>query len=597
MAPQRLTGRPVRWRKLLVVWLLLAGGFAGFTGPAWATESSDVLGVELTPQVSQQLNRLQEIWQRWTNAYSSDDQGMADAATEELLSVAEFLGMSRLPDLSIAASSYAVVAARDKDFERAEWTLTMAEKLDPGRPETELAKSTIQRLRGDYLGVVSGYLKGTLKLVRLNPERRFLFHGLIAWATFALVLSAGLFIALQLATKGGRLVEDFHRQLPATWAAPFRALVLILFLVWPMVLPAGLAWLTLYWSVLIWGYGSASERTVLISLWLLFGAGPWLLAYQQRVLQLDLSPSSRAIHGLAEGRLYGSLFADFGVLRSSLPESPAVLELTADLHRRLGQWDYARPLYNDLVEHPDQSTRETATSLVNLGVFHHRNGDYATAIIYFRSATEANPLLAEAFFNLSQAFSQSYDFAPSQIALAQAKELDKTKVDFWLNSKGQEDPASAVVALDGGLWRRDEIGRQLWSATERTDREVSAIDRWRPFLSPVVAVVLFLLALAWRRLSAQWGERAWRDSHDATSGWVPALVPGFASTQRGHGGRAFFAIALPVALVLLPWFLEHGYRIPLGYDAGLAWAVGIMSLIALMLWFFLQFRWGMADRD
>ncbi|MCP4663043.1 MAG: hypothetical protein GY856_47235, partial [bacterium] len=78
-----------------------------------AANPSDDGGIELTSPVRQNLRRLQESWQRWTRAYYRDDRDQAEIALEELLLLADYLGMSRLPDLSIATAAYAVRSARD----------------------------------------------------------------------------------------------------------------------------------------------------------------------------------------------------------------------------------------------------------------------------------------------------------------------------------------------------------------------------------------------------------------------------------------------------------------------------------------------------
>ena len=53
-------------------------------------------------------------------------------------------------------------------------------------------------------------------------------------------------------------------------------------LLWPLALPSGLLWLPLFWSLLLWTYLSASERVVLVALWLLVGAAPLVVTEQRR---------------------------------------------------------------------------------------------------------------------------------------------------------------------------------------------------------------------------------------------------------------------------------------------------------------------------
>lgn len=568
-APRRAAG----WLLLLLLLPL----------PASAIDTT--AGLELTAPVRQNLHRIQAAWQRWTSAYYRDDRNMAETAVEEMLSITEYLGMSRLPDLSMAAAAYAVVAAREGSAERAEWVLTAAEQLDPGRPETEFARAAVLRQQGDFLGAVGGWGRALVKLARLEPERRFLLHNLIGWLFYVVLLSGGLFVALQMVSRGEEVVADLQQLLPSSFDGGLGLLVIAVLLLWPLLLPSGILWLVAYWSILLWSHGSFSERLVLIGLWVFLGLVPALMGFQHRFVQIDLAPPSRAIAALSSGRLYGSLFSDISVLRQSLPEDTGVLELIADLHRRFEQWDYARPLYNELVEHPDQNVRDTATALVNLGVFHHRNGDYATAITYFQAAGEADPKLAAAFFNLSQAFSQSYDFANSHRALATAKEVDNAAVEVWLNSSGQEDAASSVVPVDGGLERTVEICRQLMQSWRGGKQEPSLL-LWRRHLSLLAAAAVLFLALIWDRLRGRRGftvRSAGGDRVDLSAGWLQALIPGLASAQHGHGFRALLGLMLPVAVILVPVMMVRGYQVPLGFDDGLVGLLTVVSAVVLFL--------------
>src|SRR4029077_8078029 len=115
-------------------------------------------------------------------------------------------------------------------------------------------------------------------------------------------------------------------------------------------MPGGLIWALLYWSVLLWGFGSISERVVAVVLWILLGTTPLAIASQHQKVAALLTPPARAIEALNEGRLYGSLFTDLGLLPSMLPDSVAVRQMLGDLHRLLGQWDEARIYYSQVLE-------------------------------------------------------------------------------------------------------------------------------------------------------------------------------------------------------------------------------------------------------
>ena len=310
--------------------------------PAETPAASHGAGFEITPAVRQQLHRIQEQWLRWVSA---TDREHSEAAVNEMLATAGQLGMSRLPDLALGALAWAVDAARHKDFARAGWALAAAERLDPGRPEVAFAESAVARAAGSYARSAAALCRAYPRLFVLPLERYLWLQDLLLWCMYLLLLTGGLFVAALMATRGGGLFHDLAalsgRRLPRAVAAALAAAALL----WPLALPGRLVWLLLLWSLLLWGYASASERAVLIGLWLLLGAAPLLVGVQQRAVAVRMSPPVKALESLRQRRLYGGLFTDLGLLRSSLPDSPAVKHLLADVHRMLGQWELARGFY------------------------------------------------------------------------------------------------------------------------------------------------------------------------------------------------------------------------------------------------------------
>ena len=521
-------------------------------GSALAQELGGAPGLELTSPVRQQLRLLTEHWRAWTRAYYQVEEEAAASALEQLKSAAARLGMSRLPDLSSAASSFAVLSAREGNFDRARWALDAARKLDPGRPEISFASAAVKRLDGDHLGALTSSLQGCAALLRLPVERGIWLHNVFLWLFYALFLSGGLFVALQMATKGGALFYDLARFMSPPMALPTADLLTVIVLVWPLALPSGLLWLAVYWSILLWGYGSVSEKVVFMVLWLSLGVGSLALSYQQRTVQLTLSPPVRALDNLAADRLYGALFSDLGVLRTLVSEHPSTRELTADLHRRFGQWEHARSLYTALIETEDLRGSDSAAALNNLGVYHHRRKDYGTAVNYFRQASQYDSEMAEAFFNLAQAYSQLYKFSDSNLAKAQAKEIDRDRVTAW--ERAEVAVEESAIGVDGGLRRAGELRQTLGKIWHGEEGSQTAVDLWRRHFSLSVVAGIMILAVTLHLVRNQLGYRSDLLENRAllspdADRWVRALVPGLESTRSGLGGRAFLALFLPAALL------------------------------------------------
>lgn len=586
--------RALRSRRDRPAWLWL--GMLGLTwvllpcGAALAQDPVYEPGLELTSPVRQQLRLLNEAWRSWTRAYYQGDEDAASGALDQLRSTAAGLGMSRLPDLSTAASVFAVQAAREDDFERARWALAAARELDPDRPETDFSGATIRRLEGDFPGALSSSVKGYLGFLWLPLERSIWLHDVGLWLLYVMIISGGIFLALQMATKGGSLFHDLARFMSPPLALATADALTLAALVWPLILPSGLLWLALYWSILLWGYGSLSEKLVFVVLWLTLGVMPLVLSFQQKTVQLSLAPPVRAMDHVTAGRLYGALFSDLGVLRTLMPDHPVAREVVADVHRRFGQWEHARSTYTTLLETGGVQGERAAPARNNVGVYHHRRKDFGTAVNYFAQASREDPTLAEAFFNLAQAYSQLYKFSDSNLAMARAKELDRSRVNVW--ERAQVPVEENAIGVDGGLKRAEELRAQLRSTWYGSEESSTALDLWRRHLSLSVMAGVLLLAVTVHLVRSQLGYRSdlLEDRallSPAVDRWLRALVPGLHSVRNGRGAAAFLAITVPVALLLVVPFRGLSYRVPLGYDPG-PWLPATLGLGGLAVVFLLR---------
>jgi tetratricopeptide (TPR) repeat protein len=552
--------------------------------PAVAEGSSPQRGAgfEITPAVRQQLKHIQELWLQWVSAA---DRAHSEAAVSEMLVTAEQLGMTRLPDLSLGTVAWAMEAARRQDFTRAGWSLEAAERLDPGRPDVAFAEAAAAQAAGAYPRCAAALCRAYPRLFLLPLERYLWLQDLMIWSLYLLLLTGGLFIGALMATRGGGLFHDLARWsgrwLPREMAVVLAAAALL----WPLALPGRLTWLLLLWSLLLWGYGSASERVVLIGLWLVLGAAPVLIAAQDRSVAVRLSPPVKALESLRQRRLYGGLFTDLGLLRSSLPDSPAVKLLLADVHRMLGQWELARGLYGDvLVVQP-----QNAAALLDLGVYAYNRGDTGSAIQYFQQAAAADPRhAAPALYDLSQAYNEGYLFEEARRALAQAKVIDAERVDGWLSEVDQVH----VVTAGGGLARIPDIEGSLIGPASGLD----LVQHGAAAMAVALGAILLAVALhlARRRYGYSETQLQWRLGHRGLAVWRRVLVPGLASAEAGDGARAFLALLAPAALLMLPRFERLGYRIPWGYDPGnlASWTLAVAGLL---LYVGARLRWELRN--
>lgn len=554
--------------------------------------------VPLSAGVERDLREIQDQWVQWMRAFFRNQPEPSDSLVDSLLRNVRQLGLERLPDLSIGASARVVESVtRRAGTEDAPWALAAAERLDPGRPETAFAWAVVRRQEGRSLAALWNELDGYRRLFAAAPGRHLAIASLVLGFVLALVLAAGLFVALQMGVKGPLLLADLETMIGhgIGLPPPILRILAMLLLLWPLLLPTGILWLLLYWSALLFVYGSLSDRVAIGLCWVLVVIAPVAISWQRQQVDLALTPAMRGLEALVEGRLYGQLFQDLEHLSSLLPDDPAVIQVMADLHRGLGQWDTALELYRRVLE----VEPENAWARIDLGSYYFFKGDFGSARDEFRQAAESaetrglKPQAVIGYYNLSQAYvySDSPLFDDAQRELQRAQRIDAGMVSRLQRETGDQ----RVVSIDGGLRRAGEIRQRLFerlqtlaaaerdsgegqpSGTERAEEAPRPTGaRLTAHLPGVLGAVLVTLLYFMIRP---------RDSvpppRGASGTLREALVPGLASVRAGRGGRALCAIVTPVFFLMLPLTDKLTYSFfPLYGATGIAlWFLAVGGLI------------------
>ena len=558
---------------MLALLLALGGEVAPLAAQSAGGPSANF---ELTRGTRHSLHRLQESWLQWVSSFYQDNPAKAEEALHALNANARQVGMTRLVDFSLGAAALALQSGREGKFERAQWAIAAAETLDPLRPEVAFARAALARQRGAYLEAIGATGSGFYRLLG-STERTVFVAELLLWWLAVLWVAAALFVLVEVATKGSAVIADLQRVLTKRLRPASATLCVGLALLWPLALPSGPLWLLLFWSALLWGYGSRSERWATVGVWLLASFAPWVAAAAQQRVAIALSPPMRALANLAEGRLYGGLFGDLQVLKAAIGGDPAVVELIGDVNRTLGQWDEARVIYRRVLE----SEPQNVPVLLNLGAYHFRKADFAVANEYFLRAAGTVPAPAGAFYDLSLSYSETYQFEESRKALAQAKEIDAEQVDRWIRTPN----ADRVLTYNGGLARSGEIRSLLIAAWAEVPSEGSsamrAVGGWASMAGAGLAAAL-ALGLHLMRRGKGFGQPsswlAWRS--DPFSRWLRALFPALSQAELGEGGKVVLSVLAFATVVMLPLLFSVGIGVPVagGLPPALPWVLFALAL-------------------
>lgn len=552
----------------------------GAARPSAAIEQSVADDLKLSLESRNAFASLQDQWLEWLAASYQADADRAEAALNSLLADADRLDMGRLPDLSLGAAGRAVEFASQGDFEVAAWCLRAAERLDPNRPEVAFAAARVARRAGRYTQAVRWTARAYSRLLKVPLYRSLWLSNVALWILVAVLASGAIFVGLLMATRGAELQHDLFGFIERFLPGPMAMVLTVAFLLWPVLLPAGLLWLVVYWSILLWSYGSVAERTVLIGLWLVLGVTPLLLNEQRQRVRIELAPATVSMENLEEGRLKGTLLRDLTSLQAALPDSNAVNHLLADLYCRLGEWDLARGLYLDVLEEEPRNT----TALNNTGACFYYVNDHIQAVEYFQQATSTDGPSAAAHFNLSQIYSDHYRFSQAARELQTARSLDSAGVGRWLSLGATEK----IIVLSGGIGRSDEVRAELRSVW----RSGEADSRWSalwPSTLPLPLALAFLAISSGLYLIVRRGRRsrpvASSLDRDGSGRWLIMLLPGYAEAEAGQPLRAFLAVLLPIALLTLPLVDKLGYRQPILFapSGALLLAVSVLLLMVYLV--------------
>lgn len=538
------------------------------TWPVFAAPVS----LELTPSTKRVFARIQEQWLRWlSDSYQKRED--LDATVEDIALSVQALSFAAAPDLGRAAAARARAALRSEDLPQAVRALESAERFAPGLPESAFVQAEVARASGDLAGAVTWWVRGWTRALRLPDVKQILALNLGLWLAAATILSGALFTILLAATRGAamilRLVERLSRSAPRGLAIGLSVLVLV----WPLAIPPFGLWVLPWWSVLLWSQASRSERAVLVATWMVLGLVPWLASGYQRLAQRQADPLHQALVSLERGELTGSLGTSIDLLTERLPNDPAVLHLIADVHRRLDQWDLAARHQRQVAE----LEPENAAVLVDLGAFSFRKGDFGAAVQFFQMATVADPESAHAWYDLSQAYSEAYQFDAQRQALEQARKLEPELVGDWI----REPPEERVALTGAGVARIPEIRSKLDAVgtPEPAQGDGKDLPPWAGLLVPVILVIIAFAVGRFVPPPSQGLPEGftWRRG----IGWrvTRVLLPGLPSAEIGEGLSAFGALWLPVSLALLPVAAGVGSAVPLALDpAGSAVPVALVGL-------------------
>jgi len=429
-------------------------------------------------------------WFEYLNALQEDDESAATQSLTRMRRAAQAVGVRYLSDFSRTAVYEGRRAEKLGKPARAARAYDAAVLLDETSFDAIWSKLEFLARRGQLGRAIALVPDALSALVQTRESRFTLLSSLVLWLLFAAALVWIGTVLVLLFRHGPLLAHDVGERVRPRLGDGASVPVFLLLLALPLIAGLGPIWIALWCSVLLFPYTARRERAVLAAGLLLLAATPAALAALSRENIIRRSPLFVAAVDLEEQREDGSA-------QDGLRQASAVFSEDADVWFLLGMYAqrggdtqraigfYDRALTADPLDY---------RALVNRGNVHFEEGDYAQAMRDYLSAARRNPSAAEAYYNLSVARGESYDFVGQEEAIAQARLISEPKVDSWASriALSRVVPASYPVSL---ARRRTEA----WNAQPKSRRLPGHLPPGGPLLagtrSPAAIGALVALAL------------------------------------------------------------------------------------------------------
>ena len=394
----------------------------------------------LPPPVTRAVYR--SHWFELLSALQENDVREARVALDAMIKSARAAGVRHLSGYSRTALEAARKAERARAAHAA-FAYDAAVRLDETSFDAAASRVGFQLRNGGFREAGSEIPSALGALFASAESRLSLFSSLAVAVAIALAIGAvavilGLFLTY-LRQLWHDLEEVGSRPFGHRASTPLALLLLAL----PLFLTFGPAWLLLYWAALVYPYSQRRERLVLAGALLALGLLPLLVSTVARENLIRRSPLYLAAVDLEERREDSSVEEELASIAAATPDQSDVWFLLAMYAERSGDYPQALEAYGRAIQADPRNYR----AFVNRGNVQFVEGDFAEAIKDYEEAARHEPLAAEAFYNLSVARSEIYDFKGQERARAQALQISRRDVDAW----SARPPMSRVVPAAYGL--------------------------------------------------------------------------------------------------------------------------------------------------
>ncbi len=344
----------------------------------------------------------------------SDPENLGEYIREMQISATEF-GARRLTPYSMALVKW----AEDNPGQAGRVAIAGAMDLDPLLPSPHFLLAKVEWNGGSKIRAVRAYVSGWLRMFAFEASRRAMLGSAALWVLCSLAAACSAVILLQT----GRYLRVLLHDARELGRILFKAVNAVVFTIVVLTLPVlgglGPIWALVYVFALTWVYYSKLHRAVAIVI--CFAMMLLVPAFEawQHFAPREVDLAGRLNQMLAKRSVDPATLREFAGLESSLDGSAEYHMILAEAFRLHGEAEAARVQFQKTAINDPADPRPQ----IALGNMALENGDLQRALDHYRAAIEIDSQNILAYFNLSFAYDQSYNFQEADIARARAREF------------------------------------------------------------------------------------------------------------------------------------------------------------------------------
>jgi tetratricopeptide (TPR) repeat protein len=436
--------------------------------------------------------RLQTLWfQR--KALLHD--GRLDDATRQSQQIRAFCSEEGVRRLEAPAGALVAEAERmlaEGQHQQALDSLSLAEALDPGRPQVRRARAAVLWDAGERFAAAGEMAQAARAAVVRGLRDLSLVNELALVLVLALagaVLVFSLLMVVRYHVPFRHEVEEWVVQFADDRTARVAGWAVLLL---PLLLWFAAGWVAIYWIAATFRFMRRSERLAAVALLLAAVLAVPLYRMVVTVYGMTADPAVRSTIAASGGEYDPDHVLKLQELVASYPEDPVFRFLLADLYKNGRYFEEAFAEYKKALDL--EPSLEQA--YVNVGNIFYATGQHAEAVVNYRKALEVNPESILAYFNMHLAQSEAFRFKDANDSLDQARRIDSKRLADLLASAEEHDARPTVIDASlelGSLWQAALEGRRL----QDRDADPGATQSWllRQLLNPISMVALGALFL------------------------------------------------------------------------------------------------------